>query len=334
MISRNTPVELSAIIPVGPRHADAPEIYADYVKGLQATGLPYEVIFVLDGPCPLFSAGLEELARNGHEFTVVRLSRLFGESTALMAGFEQARGDVIITLPAYFQIEGEDIGKLVAALDSTDVAMGRRFPRAGGALEMVRRSAFHGLIDWVTGQRYSDLGCGARALRRRVLTEISLYGDQHYFLALLADRQGFRVKEVDVRQSPKDRFTGRYRSREYAHRVLDIFTVFFLVRFTKKPLRFFGMIGASTFGVGAAVVLYLIIDKLIFHHALADRPALLLSSLLVVLGLQVFALGLLGELIIFTHAKGIKDYQVAEVIQYPDAVPSRLDGIQHAVLAG
>jgi hypothetical protein len=170
--------------------------------------------------------------------------------------------------------------------------------------------------------------------RGRVLTEISLYGDQHYFLALLADRQGFRVKEVDVRQSPKDRFMGRYRSREYVHRLLDIVTVFFLVRFTKKPLRFFGMIGASTFGVGALFVLYLITDKLVFHHALADRPALLLSSLLVVLGLQVFALGLLGELIIFTHAKGIKDYQVDEVIQYPEAVSSRPDEVRRTVLTG
>jgi glycosyltransferase involved in cell wall biosynthesis len=333
MVSGNTPVQLSAVIPVGPRHANAADIFADYTKGLRSTNQSYEIIFVLDGPSPEFSAQLEELARNGQEFTVIRLSRLFGESTALMAGFEQARGEVIVTLPAYHQIEGEDVGKLVAALDSTDVAMGRRWPRAGGPFERLRRSAFHGLIAQVTGQRYSDLGCGARAMRRRVLGEISLYGDQHYFLALLADRQGFRVKEVDVRQSPKDRFTGRYRNREYAHRLLDIITVFFLVRFTKKPLRFFGMIGALTFGVGALLLTYLVIDRLALHHALADRPALLLSSLLVVLGLQVFALGLLGELIIFTHAKGIKDYQVEEVIQYPEAVSSQPDGIRRAALA-
>jgi glycosyltransferase involved in cell wall biosynthesis len=160
MISRNTPVQLSAIIPVGPRHAKAADIYADYVKGLRETNLPYEIIFVLDGPWPEFSAQLDEVAQAGGEFTIIRLSRLFGESTALMAGFEQARGDIILTLPAYYQIEGEDISKLVAALDSTDVAMGRRFPRVGGPLEVLRRSAFHGLIDWVTGLRYSDLGWG------------------------------------------------------------------------------------------------------------------------------------------------------------------------------
>ena len=318
MVQEATPVQVSAIIPVGERHAEATDLYADYAQGLSRLGKSYEMIFVLDGPQPRFMEGLEQLIREGKKLTIIRLSRSFGESTALMAGFERAAGEIIVTLPAYHQIEGVEIAKLVGALDSYDVATGRRWPRAGGRLEILRRAAFHGLTAWVTGQHYRDLGCRARALRRRVLSEISLYGDQHYFLALLADRQGFRVKEVDVRQSPKDRFLGRYRGREYAHRVLDIFTVFFLVRFTKKPLRFFGMIGVSTFGIGAVLLSYLVVDRLVLHHPLADRPALLLSSLLVVLGLQLFALGLLGELIIFTHARGIKDYQVDEVIQYPE----------------
>jgi hypothetical protein len=173
------------------------------------------------------------------------------------------------------------------------------------------------MIASVTGQAFHDLGCGARAMRRRVLEEISLYGDQHRFLPVLANRQGFRVVEVDLRQSPRDRYDRGYPVRDYVHRVLDIFTVFFLVRFTKKPLRFFGMVGASTFVIGAVLVAWLAIDRLVFLHPLADRPALLLSSLLVVLGMQLFALGLLGELIIFTHARDIKDYQIEAVIRYP-----------------
>jgi glycosyltransferase involved in cell wall biosynthesis len=308
---------ISVIIPVGHRHADCEEILAEYLKGLRPLDMPFELIFVLDGPHPDFESGLDRLTHAGQELTVIRLSRPFGESTALMAGFERASGDVIVTLPAYFQIEGADIGRLVHALSSADVATAWRHPRAGGRFEQWRRRGFHGLIASVTGKRYNDLGCSARALHRRVLSEISLYGDQHYFLAVLADRMGFRVREVEVRQSPKDHFTGHYRGREYLHRVLDIFTVFFLVRFTKKPLRFFGMIGASTFTVGAVLLLYLVVDRLGFGHGLADRPALLLSSLLVVMGLQLFALGLLGELIIFTHARGIKDYQVEQVIEYP-----------------
>ena len=155
-------------------------------------------------------------------------------------------------------------------------------------------------------------------MKRRVLEEIELYGDQQRFLPVLADRRGFRVTEVDVRQASDDRFKGTYGPRIYARGFLDIFTVFFLVRFTKKPLRFFGMIGVATFGIGAVLQLYMVIERLFMQRALADRPALLLSSLLIVLGMQIFALGLLGELIIFVHAGNTKDYQVDRVIQFPD----------------
>jgi glycosyltransferase involved in cell wall biosynthesis len=307
------------IVPVGDRHANAAELYAEYKSGLDAIGQPYEIIFVLDGPHAQFAAGLKELLGNGQRFNVVGLTRSFGEATAIMAGFEQASGDTIVTLPAYQQIEAADVVKLVSALGESDVAIGRRWPRAGGPLERLRRWMFHGLLAWVTKLQFSDLGCGARAFHRRVLEEIQLYGDQHRFLAVLADRQGFRVREVDVRQSPKDRFKGTYGPREYTRGFLDIFTVFFLVRFTKKPLRFFGMVGVSTFAIGALLVAWLVIERLFFGQALAERPALLLSSLMVVLGLQLFALGLLGELIIFTHARATKDYQIERVIHFSAA---------------
>jgi hypothetical protein len=179
----------------------------------------------------------------------------------------------------------------------------------------MRRGAFHHVLARVTGLKLSDLGCGARAMKRKVLEEITLYGDQHRFLPVLASRQGFHVTEVDVPQSPQDRNVEGYRVREYAHRFLDIFTVFFLVRFTKKPLRFFGMLGVITFAIGAALVTYMVVERMFFDVGLANRPALLLSSLLVVLGLQLFAIGLLGELIIFTHARGMKDYQVEEIVE-------------------
>jgi glycosyltransferase involved in cell wall biosynthesis len=311
--------KVSVIVPVGLRCADAEELYSGYRHGLEAAGLDYHMVFVLDGPNPNFAAGLERLVADGAPITIVKLSRPFGEATALMAGFEYADGQVIVTLPAYHQIDPQDIGKLTAGLDSADLCAGRRWPRAESWLAGRRRAAFHGLVSAFTGLKLSDLGCGARAMRRQVLTEISLYGDQHRFIPILADRQGFRVKEIDLRQSDKDRFEGVYRVREYTHRALDVFTVFFLVRFTKKPLRFFGMAGVSTFIIGLVITLILVAQRLFFGQALADRPALLLSSLLVVLGLQLFAIGLLGELIIFTHAKTLKDYQVDRVIEFPEA---------------
>ena len=328
--SETAPLPLSVIMPVGRRHAaDIAALYAEYQSGLARLELDYEFIVVLDGPRPEVAAALQRLLVRGGNLVVIGLTRRFGEATALMAGFQRAGGRIIVTLPAYHQIQGLEIGKLVAALGPADLAVGRRWPRVGSRFEVLRRNVFHRLIA-AGGQRFHDLGCGARAMKRGVLEEIALYGDQHRFLPVLAGRQGFRIVEIDLGQSPFDRYEGGYPPREYAHRVLDIFTVFFLVRFTKKPLRFFGMVGASTFVVGALLVAYLAIDRLVFGHALADRPALLLSSLLLVLGMQLFALGLLGELIIFTHARDIKDYQIDEVLRHPQAVEPQRDGVAEA----
>lgn len=328
MRSPRSTVAISVIIAVGRRQSDAIELYNAYKAGLAPLGQECEFIFVLDGPQPCFASALSELLAQGEEFTIISLSREFGDATALMAGFEEASGQTIVTLPCYHQIDPADIPKLVDATAINDVVIGWRWPRAGGLFERIRRVAFHGLVGLFTRLTYHDLGCNARAFDRRVLEEIRLYGDQHRFLALLADRQGFKVKEVEVRQSPKDRREGHYVAREYVRAALDVLSIFFLVRFTKRPLRFFGMFGAATFAVGLLLVTWLVIERLFLGQGLADRPALLLASLLVVLGLQLFALGLLGELVIFTHARQIRDYQVDSVIRYsqgPHSAPVTLD---------
>ena len=191
------PPSLSVIVPIGARRAaDIGALYREYRAGIAATGATHEFIFVLDGPRPEARRALETLLREGEEFTIVNLTRNFGEAAALMAGFERSSGGTIVTLPAYQQIEPGDIRKLLAALSTTDLAIGYRSPRHGNALDRVRRSAFHGLVNFVTGARLRDLGCGARAMRRQVLEEIDLYGDQHRFMPILAMRLGFRVSEI------------------------------------------------------------------------------------------------------------------------------------------
>jgi glycosyltransferase involved in cell wall biosynthesis len=310
----NDKTELSAVIPVGDRHDDIRELYADYKRGVSGSGRSCEFIFVLDGEYPDVLAQLVSLQQQGERLKIIKLSKSFGEATALTAGFDHALGDIILTLPAYYQVEPSEFPKLIAELAQSDMAISYRWPRAGSKFELMRRNMFHRILKSFTGASFHDLGCGVRAFKRQVAGEISIYGDQHRFLPVLARRVGFKVKEVHVAQSPKDYFHGAYRPREYLHRLLDIFTVFFLVRFTKKPLRFFGMIGTITLAVGAVFLLYLIFERLFMGVPLAERPALLLSSLLVVLGVQILALGLIGELIIFTHARDLKEYTVDEVL--------------------
>jgi hypothetical protein len=194
------------------------------------------------------------------------------------------------------------------------MVIARRFPRADSRFNQAQTALFNSLFRAMTGFGFRDLGCGVRVFKRQITREIAVYGDQHRFLPLFVARQGLKVREVDLRQSSKDHPWRVYRPGVYPRRLLDLLTVFFLAKFTKKPLRFFGLIGVTIFAIGALVVCYLLIDRVVFNAALADRPALLLGTLLVVLGVQIFAIGLLGELIIFTHARDIKEYTIDKIV--------------------
>lgn len=307
-------VDISVIIPVSERYDSVRELYNDYKGAMDASGKSYEFIYVLDGDFPDVFSELISLRDEGEGIKVVKLSKWFGEATALTAGFEYSSADIILTLPAYYQMEPSEIPKILSDVQNYDMVIARRWPRVDSKLTQMQSRVFHGLLNFITETTFHDLGCSVRAFKRQVIDEIAVYGDQHRFLPVLAARQGFRIKESDVKQSTKDPHRRLYRTGVYSRRILDILTVFFLVKFTKKPLRFFGLVGSGLFALGGIFTLYLVYQRLFMDIALADRPALLLSSLLVVLGVQLFAMGLIGELIIFTHAKDIKEYTVEEIV--------------------
>ena len=308
-------IDISAIVPVASRAQHVAEVTAEYIEVLDAMGRSFEIILIIDGDRPVAFDELIRLAESDKRIRLIKFARSFGQATAISAGFQLSTGQVILTLPAYHQIEPTSIPELIDTLDECDMAVAHRWPRhRKSGFENFRHKLFHWLVRVSSQEDFSDLGCEVRAFKREVLDEIPLYGEQHSFLPILAAKQGYRVQEVQIAQSPKDRFEGGYSSRSYLRRLLDILSVVFLVRFTKKPIRFFGMIGSVTFLFGGAVLFYLIVQRLFFGMPLADRPALLVSSLFVVLGLQIFALGLIGELIIFTHAKDIKEYTIEKTI--------------------
>lgn len=319
MNSDKTSLQLSAVVVVGERRDDLASLAREYWSALTTTRQTFELIFVVDGHRQ-DAVGVLTRAQSADRLPIkiVQLSRSFGDATALMCGVDRARGEKIVTLPAYYQVDPEEIASLIAKSAEHDVLVVRREPRRGGQFEHFRRRAFHRILETITGHRFNDLGCYVRVLDRKVLEELRLYGDQHRFLPVLAQNAGFSIVEVAARQSEHDDFRSRYRLREYLHRLLDIFTIFFLVRFTKKPLRFFGMIGSIIGIAGGLILTVLVFQRLFLEMPLADRPALLLSSLLAVLGLQLFSLGLLGELIIFTHARSLKEYKIAEIIEAGD----------------
>jgi glycosyltransferase involved in cell wall biosynthesis len=307
-------IDISVIIPVERDHRELEALHLAYKGALDDYGQTYEMVYVLDGNLPESSKQLKTIQAKDKAIRIVQLAKRFGEAAALTAGFEYSTGGTILTLPAYFQIEATEIGKILQELQGHDMVVARRWPRRGSVYQRLRRRVFHWLLGTTTNVELSDLGCRVRAFKRVVCEEIPIYGDQHRLMPVVVIRRGFQVKELNVAQSTYERASYVYPPRSYLHRLLGLFTVFFLVRFTKKPLRFFGLVGMLLLIIGGSVLLYIIIERLFFGVALADRPALLLSSLVVVLGVQIFALGLIGELIIFTHAKEIKEYRVKQVI--------------------
>jgi len=309
-------MDCSVVVPISERHDDLAEIHELFSKELDAEGLRFEFIFVLDGVQKEARATLNALRLKAAEVKVISLNRAFGEATALSIGFESARGPLIITLSPYFQVEPCELGKVLQALEDGghDLVITRRHPRIDACFNRLQSVVFHWVTRALTGTKYHDISCGLRVLKRKVAEEVPLYGDLHRFFPLLAYQRGFRVAEVPVRQSPHDSKTRISRPGVYLRRLLDILTLFFLFKFTKKPLRFFGLLGTSLAGGGGLTLSYLAFYKLIGLGGIAGRPLLILGVLLVVLGVQFFSIGLLGEIIIFTHATETKDYQIKEVL--------------------
>ena len=312
----HTDASISVIITIRDpdRASSIKQVYFDYKNQLEKTGLRYSFIFVLEGRNTRTFDELYGLKEDGENIKIVVFSKLYGEATALNAGFDQADSDILLTLPAYHQVDPSAIPSLIAALDENDMVVARRWPRLDSRLNRVQTRVFHGLLRKVLGVSIRDVTSSVRAMKRTVIEFVHMYGDQQRFFPILATRFGFKVKEIDVPQDPQDAFSRYFAPGVYIRRLLDVISLFFLIKFTAKPLRFFGLSGISTFILGMLFTLVLVVQRLYMGEPLADRPVLLFALLLVVLGVLLFAIGLIGELIIFVNARELKEYRIEKIV--------------------
>jgi glycosyltransferase involved in cell wall biosynthesis len=304
---------VSVVVPVVERMDDLLMLYRAFAGELDRRGEEHEFLFVFDGgftPPP----ALAELSRENGTVRVLSFARTFGETAALRLGIERSRGDVIVTLPAYFQVLPEGLGPLLDALQNgADMAVANRSPRVDSWLNRLQSLAFHRMLGGLADRRFHDIACGVRVIRRPVAEALPLYGDLHRFIPALALREGYRVDEVPIPQHPNDARTRVYGPGVYVRRMLDIAAFFFLAKFTEKPLRFFGLVGSVFFGLGAVTGVALLVDR-IAGHGIANRPLLLLAVLLVALGVQLMGLGLVGEIIVHLRAPHRRAYRVREKV--------------------
>lgn len=308
---------VSVIIPVAERPHDLVQLYRDYAGPLGAMGREVEYVFVLEPYFAPVAERLRALAAEGEPIRVLMPGHTVGEASLLKVGAEQCSGEIIVTLPAYYRVVPDALPELVRRVDGgADLAVARRWPRRDKLANRIQTRAFHVLVGGLVGNRIRDVACGVRAMRTDILREVPIYGDFFRFLPILAHREGYRVDEVDAPQHPRDAATRIHAPGVYLRRLIDALGLMFLVRFTDKPLRFFGLTGIGLSLAGVGVLATVLVQKF-GGYALADRPLLLLGVLLVVLGAQAIALGLVGEIIVHVNAPRRRPYRIART--EPDA---------------
>ena len=303
---------VAVLIPVTDRYDDATSVYAAYRRGLEPVAAGAEFIYVLDGPKPELSRQLEALRDAGEAIRIIALPRPFGEAAALTVGFLSCASELVLTLPPYLQVEPAALPGLFEHIGDADLVVASRDRRDDLLLNRLQGRVFHDLARF-SGSRFNDLGCGVRLMRSEVTRSVATYGEQHRFFPILAESHGFRIAQVVLPQHGNDRRARARKPLTFVERLLDLGTLYFMQRFTRKPFRFFGAIGLGIAALGVLVGVAISVQKFAFDVPLADRPALILCVLLLVLGVQVIAMGLIGEIVVFTRAKNSDDMLI-EVI--------------------
>lgn len=302
---------ISCIVPVTDRVPDLGELYREYAGVLSSAGLSFEFIFALEPWRRHDEEVLAQIQGSGAPVRVFAAGQPLGESSLLRAAIPLCQGDTIVTLPAYRRVQAQGLLPLIEQVrNGADLATAVRSSRQDSGVNRLQSRIFHALLTPATGRDFHDLGSGVNAVRREILEQVPLYGDFLRFLPVLAAREGFRVDEVSVPQHPGDRGIRIHTPGIYVRRLLDILGLYFLVRFTEKPLRFFGLIGSGVSLAGVVVLAILFVQRL-QGHGIADRPMLLLGVLLVVIGIQAVALGLIGEIIVHFSATHRRSYRLA-----------------------
>lgn len=296
---------LSLVIPVYNEAESLEPLVAEIDEALEPLGRAYEIVFVDDGSTDGSFRIMQRLADLRTDVRVVRLRRNFGKAAALSHGFSVCRGDYIVTLDGDRQDDPREIPRLIAQLDAGyDLVSGWKESRQDPLGKTLPSRFFNWTVRRTTGIPLHDFNCGLKAYRREVIETISVYGEQHRYIPVIAAQAGFRVTEESVHHRPRAAGKSKYGWQRYLRGYLDLLTVLFLGRYQHRPQHLFGGLGTLFVVLGVLIELYLSIDKLIFGAPIGQRPLLLLGALLIIVGVQLLSLGLIGELIANSRARG------------------------------
>jgi glycosyltransferase involved in cell wall biosynthesis len=310
--------DVSFVIPVYNEEKNLQVLYRELIAAGGALRGSYEIIFVDDGSSDGSFPALREIQAGDPRVKIIRLRKNFGQTAALSAGFDHARGGVIITLDADLQNDPADAPLLVAKIDEGyDIVCGWRIKRKD---KFVSRRLPSKIANWiisrVTKVKLHDYGCTLKAFRGELIKHIKLYGEMHRFIPAIASTMGTAIAEVPVNHRPRLHGKSKYNLSKSIRVVLDLLTVKFLLSYSTRPLQIFGLFGLIAGFIGGLMGGILSYQRLVLKQSIANRPLLLLSVLLIVIGIQFITMGLLGEIMVRTYHESVEKpiYVVRDVI--------------------
>jgi glycosyltransferase involved in cell wall biosynthesis len=304
---------LSIVIPVYNEEESLRPLHERLARVLGALGSAHETIFVNDGSADGSEAVLAGIARSDPNVRVINFRRNYGQTAALMAGFDVAQGEVIVPMDSDLQNEPEDIPRLVAKLEEGyDVVSGWRRDRQDGLRRLLASRVANRMVSWISGVRLHDYGCTLKAYRRDVLQGVKLYGEMHRFIPVYASWQGARVAELPVNHRARSFGSSKYGFERVLKVVLDLIVIKFLAGYANKPIYVFGGFGIAALGVSLLAGLYALYLKFVDGTSFILTPLPLLVALTFLAGITSILMGLLAELIMRTwyEAQGKPVYLV------------------------
>ena len=308
-------IDLSLVIPVYNEVESIPELYRRVAEVLSTLPYSYELVFIDDGSSDGSFEGLRDLHTTDPNVRVLRFRRNFGKTAALVAGFDNSRGEIIITMDADLQDDPSEIPNFLAKLEEGyDLVSGWKKDRQDPISKTLPSKIFNAVVSSSTGIHMHDFNNGFKAYRREVTEELKLYADLHRFIPVMATWRGFRVAEIPVKHHPRKYGQSKFGAGRFAKGMLDFFKVLFLTRYMQKPLHLFGGIGALLAGIGILIGIYLTEEHFRAGN-IGQRPLLDLAVLLVITGVQLFSLGLIGEMLRHVTYRRAEEYSVRQRLE-------------------
>ena len=296
-------MKLSFVIPVYNEDQSLKQLYAEIIEN--TSNMKYEIIFVDDGSTDSSFEIMQELSKEDKKVKIIRFRKNFGKAAGLQSGFDAITGDIIFTMDADLQDDASEIPNILKKLEEGyDLVTGWKKKRKDPISKTGPSKLFNSIVSSSFGLKLHDFNCGFKAYRKEVIEELDIYGEMHRYVPALAHAKGFKVAEIPVHHRSRKFGKSKYGAERYLRGFLDLLTVKLVTGYIHSPLYLFGRIGSTFSLAGILIGLYLTIMKLGFGQPLYNRPLLYLSTLLIILGLQFFSIGLLGELIVNQNRKG------------------------------